>query len=248
MKNTTKQVAALTLALSSFTTIAAANNSDYYYYDDEEGTTGGRYIGISYGKNFSTKMNNEITHDSGTSFSNINTKLKNSSNISINFGYNFDDYFSLELSLGTMSSSGDNFKSKYDFKESSGTGSNTITGSVKSSQIFLNAKYNFAEISDDTRLFGLLGLGFSNNKVSNLNLTTDTNTQAQKFDGGSKNRFAFQFGLGLDFKINEKVSVDVSLLRKSLGRLPIITDTIGDKYNLKSYSLNQLTIGFKYNF
>jgi len=97
---------------------------------------------------------------------------------------------------------------------------NTMTQKIKSYSIFLNGYFDFININKMFKPYLTAGVGYGNNKTSDLvEVQATTNIETGRFPGVKKRNFIWNVGLGTRFIINDTFNLDATYRYIDLGKI-----------------------------
>lgn len=125
----------------------------------------------------------------------------------------------------------------------------SIKANIKSNTFMLNI-YSDQHISEDFILYFGAGLGYSKNNVKFSRSTSLDNNPDSDFyqNSAAKKSLAWQFALGFNLPIHEKIALDFSYRYSHLGKLPYPTEKVTVLGNKASGKLRTQALLFGMHF
>ncbi len=208
----------------------------------------GVYIGTSYGVGIANKIGSHYKIDEGTYLP--SEKPKNSRIFGLALGYKFNDNIRAELALNRFH--------KFKFKPYlSATDKDNKTAhfyfdqKISASALFANLYFDVNTFEKFTPYISL-GIGYSRNKSGDLNLTTKQDGEGDERGitnkSDSYNKFAYNVGAGIAYKLNDKVFLEVVNYKYyNLGKVITKPDDDNDRMIAK-LSVHSINTGIRFQF
>lgn len=198
------------------------------------------YLGSPKSKNNSSYFSINTSHAFKTSVKASDIENKNGyksdlPNIDLALGRYITNNYRLELSAGYRK-----FKIKHNWEEDGEPWQQRHKATIY--RLMINNYYDFT-VNDIFTPYAMLGLGLAHFKSGAVRDIDYSENETHEVLYKSSNNFSYQFGLGADIKLNEKISLDLGIRHINYGGIKSPHEN--EKIKLKS---NEILAGIKFSF